>query len=148
MIYPYIKVNRKVVDYLGVTNDRYQFPDGNYMLWKFDLLPLGGNNEETIRMVGGVGMTSEQVREEQHGGTPTPLPEAEDERFRMDENEVSERVAVVEETPEEPARVEEQESAGEAEPEPEPEEPAVEAEEETADEEEKDDETVNEEDNE
>lgn len=87
MIYPYIKVNVKVVDYLGITEDRYQFPDGNYMLWKFDLIPLGGNNADTIRMVGGLGMTSEQVREEQKGGTPAPLPVAEDERFRVDDSE-------------------------------------------------------------
>ena len=83
MIYPYIKVNSKVTDYLGVTNDRYRFPDGNYMLWKFDLMDLGGNNDDTLRMIGGVGMTSEQVRDEQNGVTTTPLPEAEDERFRL-----------------------------------------------------------------
>lgn len=98
MIYPYIKVNKKVVDFLEITEDRYKFDDGNYMLWKFDLMPLGGNNDETIRMIGGVGMTSEQVREEQQGGEPTPLPVAEDERFRIDESEeADEQVESVEE---------------------------------------------------
>ena len=90
MIYPYIKANRKVADYLGVTELRYQFNDGNYMLWKLDLMPLGGNNDDTLRMIGGVGMTSEQVRAEQKGGEPIPLPEAEDERFRMNGNDVVE----------------------------------------------------------
>lgn len=98
MIYPYIKVNKKVVDFLGVADQRYIFPDGNYMLWKLDLLPLGGNNEETIRMIGGAGMSSEQVRAEQRGGEPLPLPEAEDERFRMVEESAEGTVA--EEQPE------------------------------------------------
>ena len=83
MIYAYIKVNKKVVDYLGITADRYQFPDGNYLLWKFDLMTLGGNNDETLRRIGGLGMSSEQVRAEQKGGTPAPLPVAEDPEFRM-----------------------------------------------------------------
>ena len=109
-IYPYIKVNKKVVDFLGVTNDRYQFEDGNYMLWKFDLLPLGGNNDDTLRMIGGVGMSSEQARDEQLGVTVTPLPEAEDERFRMDENEIMEAQAEAEPAAEENAEeVEEEE---------------------------------------
>jgi hypothetical protein len=98
MIYPYIKVNRKVVDYLGVADQRYMFDDGNYMLWKLDLLPLGGNNNETIRMIGGVGMSSEQVRAEQKGETVTPLPEAEDERFRMTDEEMAGELNDVEET--------------------------------------------------
>ncbi len=93
MIYPYVKVNKKVVDYLGVADQRYRFADGNYMLWKFDLMTLGGNNENTLRRIGGVGMSSEQVRAEQHGGDPTPLPEAEDEQFRMEEAAVTEEVA-------------------------------------------------------
>lgn len=90
MIYPYIKVNKKVADYLKVTNDRYQFADGNYMLWKFDLMSLGGNNDETIARIGGVGMSSEQVRQEQHGGDPLPLPVALDEQFRMSADDETE----------------------------------------------------------
>ena len=83
MIYPYIKVNSKVAEILGVTEQRYRFADGNYMLWKFDLMPIGGNNDETIRKIGGVGMTSAQVRAEQKGETVTPLPVPEDPQYRV-----------------------------------------------------------------
>jgi hypothetical protein len=86
MIYQYIKANPKVAEYLGIATQRLQFPDGNYMLWKFDLLPLGGNNDETIRMIGGVGMDSNQCRNEQRGVTVTPMPEALDERFKIERN--------------------------------------------------------------
>lgn len=83
MIYPYIKVNSKVAEILGVTEQRYRFEDGNYMLWKFDLMPIGGNTAETIRKIGGVGMTSAQVRAEQKGETVTPLPEPTDPQYRV-----------------------------------------------------------------
>jgi hypothetical protein len=83
MIYPYIKVNSKVAEILGVADQRPQFEDGSYMLWKFDLMAIGGNNDETIRKIGGVGMTSAQVRAEQQGETTTPLPEPEDPQYRV-----------------------------------------------------------------
>lgn len=84
MIYQYIKANHKVAEHLGIATQRLQFPDGNYLLWKFDLMPLGGNNDDTLRMIGGVGMNSEQVRDEQRGVTTTKLPTATDERFKID----------------------------------------------------------------
>lgn len=83
MIYQYIKANPKVAEHLGIATQRLQFPDGNYLLWKFDLMPLGGNNDDTLRMIGGVGMSSDQLRNEQRGLTVTKLPEAFDERFKM-----------------------------------------------------------------
>lgn len=83
-IYPYVKVNPKVAEFLGLT-DRPRFDDGNYMLWRFDLAPLGGNNDETLRKIGGVGFTPTQCRDEQRSGNLTPLPVAEDERFIMEE---------------------------------------------------------------
>ena len=83
MIYPYIKVNSKVAEILGVADQRPQFADGSYMLWKFDLMTIGGNNDETIRKIGGVGMTSAQVRAEQQGETTTPLPVPEDPQYRV-----------------------------------------------------------------
>lgn len=84
-MYPYIKVNPKVVAFLGLTGQRYTLKqDGNTYLWKFDLIPLGGNNEETIRMVGGVGLSRSQVAMEQRGEAYYDLPVAEDERFRME----------------------------------------------------------------
>lgn len=102
MIYPYVKVNEKVVDLLGVKEERYQFPDGNYLLWKFDLMNIGGNNDETLRRIGGIGMSSEQVRQEQQGITTTPLPEPEDEIFRLDTENESVDVSVEGEVSEEP----------------------------------------------
>jgi hypothetical protein len=84
MIYQYIKANRKVAEHLGIATQRLQFPDGNYLLWKLDLMPLGGNNDDTLRMIGGVGMNSEQVRDEQRGITTTKLPVATDERFKIE----------------------------------------------------------------
>lgn len=93
MIYQYIKANPKVAEYLGIATQRLQFPDGNYLLWKFDLMPLGGNNDATIRLVGGVGMNSSQCRDEQRGITVTALPEAEDERFRMSAANTEEKTA-------------------------------------------------------
>lgn len=93
-IYQYIKVNPKVAKYLGVEQQRYKFADGNYLLWKFDLMSIGGNNDETIALIGGVGMDSRQARDEQKGVTVTPLPKALDARFIID----SEAAEVTEET--------------------------------------------------
>jgi hypothetical protein len=80
-IYQYIKVNPKVAEFLGIASQRVTFPDGNYLLWKFDLNPIGGNNDDVIRMIGGVGMDSKQAKDEQRGLTNTPLPAPADERF-------------------------------------------------------------------
>ena len=80
-IYQYFKVNPKVANFLGIANERTIFPDGNYLLWKFDLNPLGGNCDDVLQMVGGIGMDSKQAKDEQRGITTTPLPVATDERF-------------------------------------------------------------------
>lgn len=59
MMYPYIKVNNKVYKYLverGLS-PRFENEDGSVYLWKHDLASLVGNNEETIRRIGGVGMS-------------------------------------------------------------------------------------------
>lgn len=92
MIYPYIKVNPKVADYLELTSQRGMLPDGNYLLWKHDLISLGGNNEETLARIGAVGMDGRQARDEQKGKSCTPLPIATDERFRMEPAEIEENV--------------------------------------------------------
>ncbi len=111
MIYSYIKANPKVAEYLGISGERYHFSDGNVMLWKFDLMPLGGNNELTLRRIGAVGMTSTQARAEQRGETVTPLPVAEDEQFRMETDVVETETG----TQQEEVNVSESESAGEGE---------------------------------
>ena len=84
MIYPYIKVNPKVADYLELKSQRGMLPDGNYLLWKHDLISLGGNNEETLARIGAVGMDGRQARDEQKGTSCAVLPVATDERFRME----------------------------------------------------------------
>lgn len=89
MVHQFIKVNVKVATFLGLATQRSQFPDGHYLLWKLDLIPLGGNSDDTLRMIGGVGMTSIEARKEQKGETRTPLPIAEDVRFRIEDSEES-----------------------------------------------------------
>ena len=37
----YVKVNRKVVEFLGLQNDRTQFKDGCFLLWMQDLMVFG-----------------------------------------------------------------------------------------------------------
>ncbi len=81
MTYKYIKANSKVAGHLGLTADRKQLPDGSYLLWQFDLMPLGGNNDETIERVGGVGLTAQQAKEEASGASCRPLPVATDPQF-------------------------------------------------------------------
>lgn len=80
-IYQYIKVNPKVAEFLGIASQRVKFPDGNYLLWKFDLNPPGGNNDDVILSIGAVGMDSKQAKDEQRGLTVTKLPKATDKRF-------------------------------------------------------------------
>ena len=87
MIYPYIKANPKVAKHLGIESQRMQLPAGNYLLWELALQSLGGNNDDTIRMIGGVGLTSQQARDEQRGEVVTPLPKATDKRFVISKKE-------------------------------------------------------------
>ena len=83
-MHQFIKANGKVAAFLGLATQRSQFPDGNFLLWKLDLIPLGGNSDDTLRMIGGVGMTSIEARKEQKGESCIPLPMAEDVRFRIE----------------------------------------------------------------
>jgi len=84
-MYPYIKVNAKVLAYLHLEGERYTLPTGEAYLWKFDLAPLGGNNDATIQAIGGLGLSRHDVLQEQRGEVCFTLPEASDERFRLDE---------------------------------------------------------------
>lgn len=85
MMYNYIKVNRKVYQYLRERglSQRFENEDGSVYLWKFDLASLGGNNEQTIRKIGGVGMSRDEVANEQKGKIKVALPMAEDEMFAV-----------------------------------------------------------------
>lgn len=79
----YVKVNRKVVEFLGLQNDRTQFKDGNFLLWMQDLMVFGNliNFGSILSQIGGIALTGEEAREEQDGVTNRPLPTATDERF-------------------------------------------------------------------
>lgn len=79
----YVKVNRKVVEFLGLQNDRTQFRDGNFLLWMQDLMVFGNliNFGSILSQIGGIALTGEEAREEQDGVTSRPLPTATDERF-------------------------------------------------------------------
>lgn len=86
MTYKYIKVNEKVAEHLGLKADRKKLQDGSYLLWQFDLMPLGGNNDETIERVGGVGLTAQQAKEESSGAVCRPMPTATDPQFVTHKN--------------------------------------------------------------
>lgn len=79
----YVKVNRKVVEFLGLQNDRTQFKDGNFLLWMQDLMVFGNliNFGSILSQIGGIALTGEEARQEQDGVTNRPLPTATDERF-------------------------------------------------------------------
>lgn len=79
----YVKVNRKVVEFLGLQNDRTQFRDGNFLLWMQDLMVFGNliNFGSILSQIGGIALTGEEARQEQDGVTNRPLPTATDERF-------------------------------------------------------------------
>lgn len=81
----YIKVNKKVADYLGVTEFRNQFKDGAYMLCRSDLTRFSsfGNEFQIAEQIGGVVLSMNEALEEQSGAYNRPLPEAIDERFKM-----------------------------------------------------------------
>lgn len=79
----YVKVNRKVVEFLGLQNDRTQFKDGCFLLWMQDLMVFGSliNFGRILSQIGAIPLTGEEAREEQDGVTNRPLPTATDERF-------------------------------------------------------------------
>lgn len=85
----YVKVNRKVHDFLALPNRPLQLPDGNFLLWQADMLAFGPlwKLPETCAAIGAVALTPQQAAAEQRGITVTPLPVATDPRFIIDESE-------------------------------------------------------------
>ena len=77
----YIKANRKVVEFLQLTED------GNFILWCQDILPLGDPIvfEETLSKIGAIAMDGKTARKEQDGEVCNKLPVAIDSRFIMRE---------------------------------------------------------------
>lgn len=79
----YIKANPLVAKYLGLTNDRNQLPDGNFLLWQCDIMRLGPLSRiaETAEDIGAVLLTPTEAKQEQDGKVLRPLPTANDPRF-------------------------------------------------------------------
>lgn len=79
----YVKANRKVVEFLGLQNDRTQFKDGCFLLWMQDLMVFGNlmNFGSILSQIGAIPLTGEEARQEQDGEMNRPLPTATDERF-------------------------------------------------------------------
>lgn len=85
----YVKVNRKVYDFLALPNRPLQLPDGNFLIWQADMLAFGPiwKLMETCAAIGAVALTPQQAAAEQRGISVTPLPVATDPRFIIDESE-------------------------------------------------------------
>lgn len=84
----YVKVNRKVAEFIGQSKWHPQMPDGNYLLFISELKRIDrdvmAHREETAAAIGAVLLTDPQAAEEQRGTACRALPEATDPRFRMD----------------------------------------------------------------
>lgn len=103
----YVKVNRKVAEFLHLEKDRTQFKDGNFLLWMQDIMVFGSliNFQGILAQIGAVALDGDAAKEEQDGKCTHLLPVATDERF------------VIEETPAEnteDSETEDQESSGSA----------------------------------
>ena len=83
----YIKANRKVVEFLQLTEDRTELPDGNFILWCQDIMPLGDSIvfQETLSKIGAIAMDGKTACMEQEGEVCNKLPVATDSRFIMRE---------------------------------------------------------------
>ena len=83
----YFKVNKKVAEHLGLTQDRNKTADGAYIIWVADLSRLGniGNKNAILADIGGIELTPKETLhselDEIKGITNTPLPQPQDERF-------------------------------------------------------------------
>lgn len=83
----FIKANPKVAEHLGLTEVRNRMPDGNYMLWQADMLAFAPIPLilETCKQIGALALQPHEARQEQDGEICRPLPEALDERFRIEQ---------------------------------------------------------------
>lgn len=83
----YVKVNRKVAEFLHLENDRTQFKDGNFLLWMQDIMVFGSliNFLGILAQIGAVALDGDAAREEQDGKCTHLLPVATDERFIIEE---------------------------------------------------------------
>lgn len=83
----YVKVNRKVAEFLHLENDRTQFKDGNFLLWMQDIMVFGSliNFNQILAQIGAVALDGDSAKQEQDGECAHLLPVATDERFVIEE---------------------------------------------------------------
>ncbi len=83
----YVKVNRKVAEFLHLENDRTQFKDGNFLLWMQDIMVFGSliNFNQILAQIGAVALDGDSAKQEQDGECTHLLPVATDERFVIEE---------------------------------------------------------------
>lgn len=83
----YVKVNRKVAEFLHLENDRTQFKDGNFLLWMQDIMVFGSliNFNQILAQIGAVALDGDSAKQEQDGECTHLLPVATDERFFIEE---------------------------------------------------------------
>lgn len=95
----YVKVNRKVVEFLHLENDRTQFKDGNFLLWMQDIMVFGSliNFEQILVQIGAVALDGDSAKQEQDGECTHLLPVATDERFIIDEEPAADEADAKEE---------------------------------------------------
>lgn len=83
----YVKVNRKVAEFLHLENDRTMFADGCFLLWMQDIMVFGSliNFQGILAQIGAVALDGDAAKEEQDGKCTHLLPVATDERFIIEE---------------------------------------------------------------
>ena len=79
----YYKANKKVAEYLNLTNERNETKDKNYILWVADINRFGslGDIDKILSDIGAVALSPVDARKELTGEVCTPLPTPADERF-------------------------------------------------------------------
>lgn len=79
----YFKVNKRVAEHLGLTQDRNKTADGAYIIWVADLNRLGslGNKSAILSDIGGLELSPKETLDEIKGISNTPLPQPRDTRF-------------------------------------------------------------------
>lgn len=84
----YVKVNRKVAEFLHLENDRTQFKDGSFLLWMQDIMVFGNliNFNQILAQIGAVALDGDAAKQEQDGECTHLLPVATDERFIIEED--------------------------------------------------------------
>lgn len=82
----YYKVNSRVAEIAGLTDERYHTSDDCYILWQGDMKQFGDPfyMDELVASIGALRLTPMEVKQEQEGITVHVLPEPTDERYSLD----------------------------------------------------------------